>query len=83
MWQSIKKAFAGIQIAHTRSESDLRLIERLSLGPKKMLYLVHCKGHDLVVATGGDSIVSILELAPAEIAAKTLPSPLQKETRAS
>ncbi len=84
MWQMIKKTFSSIRLAHTiHPESDLRLVERLSLGPKKMLYLVHCKGHDLVVATGGDSIVSILEIGSAEVAAKTSLSSVQKESRVS
>lgn len=61
------KMFAGL-LAPKRMEREgaLRLEEKLLLGPKKTLYLVHCKGRDLVIAAGTDSIVSMIELSRME-----------------
>lgn len=49
-----------------RSDADnaLRIEEKLSLGPKKMLYLVSCREKEFLVATGADAIVSVLEVFP-------------------
>jgi flagellar biogenesis protein FliO len=88
------RVFAGFCVKHhPDAESALRIEEKLSLGPKKMLYLVHCKGRELLVAAGADSIVSMMELSPersleslsdrAEVnPAKPLPR-LQKRARLS
>lgn len=40
----------------------LRVEEKLSLGPKKMLYLVSCREREFLVAAGADTIVSVLEV---------------------
>ena len=59
-----RRVFAGFCAKnHSDVESALRIEEKLSLGPKKMLYLVHCKGRELLVAAGADSIVSMMELS--------------------
>src|SRR5215469_5139458 len=49
-----------------RSDADnaLRIEEKLSLGPKKMLYLVSCREKEFLVATGADAIVSVLQVSP-------------------
>ena len=44
------------------SESVLQIEEKLSLGPKKMLYLVRCRQKEFLVAAGADTIVSMLEV---------------------
>ena len=84
------RVFAGFCVKHHQDvESVLRIEEKLSLGPKKMLYLVHCKGRELLVAAGSDSIVSMMELSSESLSdraevnpAKPLPR-LQKRTRLS
>jgi flagellar biogenesis protein FliO len=90
-WLSwVGKIFAGFCVKnHPDVESALRIEEKLSLGPKKMLYLVHCKGRELLIAAGADSIVSMMELSsvnPSEAAevnpVKPLPR-LQKRARLS
>ena len=90
----VGKVFASFYVKHHPDvESALRIEEKLSLGPKKMLYLVHCKGRELLIAAGADSVVSMMELSPersleslsdrAEVnPAKPLPR-LQKRARLS
>jgi flagellar biogenesis protein FliO len=50
----------GIQ--HVGVETALRIDEKLSLGPKKTLFLVACSGKQFLVATGADTIVSMVEV---------------------
>jgi flagellar biogenesis protein FliO len=47
-------------------ENALRVEEKLSLGPKKMLYLVSCREREFLIAAGADAIVSVVEVFPAE-----------------
>jgi flagellar biogenesis protein FliO len=51
-----------------RSQADveraLHIEEKLSMGPKKVLYLVRCRDREFLVAAGADTIVSMLEVAP-------------------
>jgi flagellar biogenesis protein FliO len=58
-FRSLKKQVGSVNGA-------LRIEERLSLGPKKMLFLVDCDGHKFLVATGADTIVSMAEIRPEE-----------------
>lgn len=44
------------------AETALRIDEKLSLGPKKTLFLVACRGKQFLVATGADTIVSLVEV---------------------
>jgi hypothetical protein len=46
-------------------KNALRLEEKLSLGPKKMLYLVSCREKEFLIAAGADAIVSMIEVSPA------------------
>lgn len=86
----VGRVFAGFCVKHHPDvESALRVEEKLSLGPKKVLYLVHCKGRELLIAAGSDSIVSMMELSSESLSdraeanpAKPLPR-LQKRTRLS
>ena len=86
----VGKVFASFYVKHHPDvESALRVEEKLSLGPKKMLYLVHCKGREFLVAAGSDSIVSMMELSSESLSdraevnpAKALPR-LQKRARLS
>lgn len=45
------------------SDRALRVEEKLSLGPKKMLYLVRCREKEFLVAMGTDAIVTMIEIA--------------------
>ena len=40
----------------------LRVLETLSIGPKKQLLLIRCDGEKYLVATGPDSVQSILRV---------------------
>jgi flagellar biogenesis protein FliO len=40
----------------------LRIEERLSLGPKKMLFLIDCGGRKFLLAAGAETIHSITEV---------------------
>ncbi|QNI34157.1 flagellar biosynthetic protein FliO [Alloacidobacterium dinghuense] len=44
-------------------ENALHLEEKLSLGPKKMLYLVSCREKEFLIAAGADAIVSVVEVS--------------------
>lgn len=66
------------------TESLLRIEEKLVLGPKKTLYLVHCKGRDILIAAGADTIASMVELAHIADADPARPLPrLQKRSTLS
>jgi hypothetical protein len=56
----VSRALAGQQQS---AASALRIEERLSLGPKKMLFLVDCSGKQFLVATGAETIVSMIEIS--------------------
>jgi len=49
--------------AQVRAQDALRLEEKLSLGPKKMLYLVSCREKEFLIAVGADAIVSMVEVS--------------------
>lgn len=44
------------------AEAPLSVEGRLSLGPKKWLVLVNCRGRRLLVAVSGDSVTPVLEM---------------------
>ena len=52
--------------AQASVDNALRLEEKLSLGPKKMLYLVSCGEKEFLIASGTDTIVSVVEVSSAE-----------------
>lgn len=58
----LSRALAGRQHG---AASALRVEERLSLGPKKMLFLVECSGRQFLVAAGAETIVSMIEVSSA------------------
>ena len=51
---------------HAGEKSALHIEEKLSLGPKKMVYLVSCREKEFLIAAGADTIVSILEVSATE-----------------
>jgi hypothetical protein len=78
----VGRVFAGFCVRHQPDvESALRVEEKLSLGPKKVLYLVHCKGRELLVAAGADSIVSMMELSSGSLSDRAEVNPVQPLTR--
>jgi len=50
--------------AKKSSERQLKLVERLAVGPKKELLLVRCGGDLFLVGTGADSVQSIVRVTP-------------------
>jgi hypothetical protein len=46
----------------TAGEMPIRLEGRLSLGPKKSLVLVNCRGKSVLLALGGEAIMPVMEV---------------------
>ncbi len=46
----------------TAGEMPIRLEGRLSLGPKKSLVLVNCRGKSVLLALGSESITPVMEV---------------------
>jgi flagellar biogenesis protein FliO len=74
--------------AQAGTNNVLRIEETLSLGPKKMLYLVRCREKEFLIAAGSDAIVSVVEVSPAKpvaasSSAKTSLARMQKSERLS
>ena len=71
--------------ARAGEENALRIEEKLSLGPKKMLlYLVSCREKEFLIAAGADAIVSMVEVstsAPVQPAASTKASLTRMQKR--
>lgn len=63
-WSAIGRFIAARLFAKTRSGTGdaLKVEEKLTLGPKKMLYLVNCREREFLVAASADAIVSMLEV---------------------
>lgn len=53
------------------AERVLAVEERVGLGPKKALMVVRCHGQRFLVATAGDTVGPILELAKPKVARPT------------
>jgi flagellar biogenesis protein FliO len=45
---------------------ELKVEERLSIGPKKSLLIVYCRGERFLVASGAENISSVLPLSPSK-----------------
>jgi len=69
-----------LRSAHAGEEKALQIEEKLSLGPKKMLYLVSCREKEFLIAAGADSIVSMVEVSTTEPARRAA-SPKASLTR--
>lgn len=59
------------------AEAMLRVEERVSLGPKKWLVLVNCRGQRVLLALSGDTVTPVMELEP-----PTQPGPKPARRRA-
>ncbi len=69
IWSALARCFAAARLlgkTEGAAENALRIEEKLSLGPKKMLYLVSCREKEFLVAAGADAIVSMVEVSPSE-----------------
>ncbi|MGA8529612.1 MAG: flagellar biosynthetic protein FliO [Acidobacteriaceae bacterium] len=53
--RSLMKARAG-------AESPLQVEGRISLGAKKSLVLVNCRGREVLLAVSGDAVTPVMEL---------------------
>lgn len=52
-------------LAKTRSggEAALRLQGRISLGPKKSLVLVECRGREVLLAVSGEAVTTVMDVS--------------------
>lgn len=53
----------GLMRARAGVESPLRVEGRISLGPKKSLVLVNCRGREVLLAVSGDAVTPVMELS--------------------
>jgi len=52
----------GLAKAKSRGDAALRVAGRISLGPKKSLVLVECRGRQVLLAVSGDAVTPVMEL---------------------
>lgn len=50
--------------AAARAERALAVEERVAIGPKKSLVVVRCHGQRFLIATAGDTVGPLIEIAP-------------------
>jgi flagellar biogenesis protein FliO len=53
----------GMVKVQAAGEAALRVEGRISLGPKKSLVLVNCRGREVLLAMSGDAVTPVMELA--------------------
>jgi flagellar biogenesis protein FliO len=63
----------GLGKARSGAEAPLRVEGRISLGPKKSLVLVDCRGREVLLAISGDAVTPVMELPVARRARKAKP----------
>lgn len=63
----------GLVKARAGVESALRVEGRISLGPKKSLVLVDCRGRQVLLAVTGDAVTPLMELPGPRRARKARP----------
>lgn len=69
-----------ISVAST-DQRALAVEDRVSLGPKKSLVLVRCQGQRFLIASAGDTIGPIIEVA-APKSSRRAPRPVSRERKA-
>lgn len=52
----------GLVKTRSGGEAALRVEGRITLGPKKSLVLVECRGRQVLLAVSGDAITPVMEL---------------------
>ncbi len=52
----------GMAKARAGEDAPLRVEGRISLGPKKSLVLVDCRGRQVLLAVSGDAVTPLMEL---------------------
>ena len=55
--------FLNARMSSALKTRELRVEERLSIGPKKSLLVVYCRGERFLVASGAESIHAVLPLS--------------------
>ncbi|MGA7524130.1 MAG: flagellar biosynthetic protein FliO [Acidobacteriaceae bacterium] len=63
----------GLVKVRPAGEAALRVEGRISLGPKKSLVLVDCRGRQVLLALSGDTVTPVMELTAPRRARKAKP----------
>lgn len=66
----------------TASQGALRVESRMSLGPKKSLVLVNCRGREVLLAVSGDSITAVMDMGEPSAGTKKIPGTRRLATSA-
>lgn len=61
---AVRSLLKKINPAVSSAERSLVLEDRVTIGPKKSLVVVRCHGQRFLVATAGDTIGPVIEVAP-------------------
>jgi flagellar biogenesis protein FliO len=70
---ALLRRMSGLVKVRTGIESPLRIEGRISLGPKKSLVLVDCRGREILLAVSGDTVTPLMELPAARRVRKAKP----------
>ncbi len=62
--QSVLRGRWGLQGLATAPQKRLKVVETLTIGPKKQLVLVSCGEQCFLVGTGSDSVQTIVRVEP-------------------
>jgi hypothetical protein len=86
--EQIIAAVLSFRKTQASKDNALCVEEKLSLGPKKILYLVSCREKEFLIAAGSDAIVSVVEVSskmPVQVTSlkKASLSRMQKRERLS
>ncbi len=57
------RQFLNAKMTSALKTRELRIEERLSIGPKKSLLVVYCRGERFLVASGAENIHAVLPLS--------------------
>ena len=57
------RQFLNAKMTSALKTRELRVEERLSIGPKKSLLVVYCRGERFLVASGAENIHAVLPLS--------------------
>lgn len=60
----LQRAWKRWKPASVQPAERLRVVDRLSLGPKKSLLVVACRGRHFLISNGAENVVAIAELSP-------------------
>lgn len=57
------RQFLKTRVTSAMKPRDFRIEEKLSIGPKKSLLVVYCRGERFLVASGAENISAVLPLS--------------------